>query len=398
MSSLKFPEVAQIVEKDTYVDDCMSGERTLAAAKTRADELELVLNKGGFTLKGVSFSSEDPPEPLTEDGVSIGVGGMRWFTKDDELSLDIGELCFAKKLRGRKQVDDETRKIPEQLTRRHCVSKVSEVFDLTGKVTPIVSAMKLDLHELVKRKLDWDDCIPSDLRQIWLKNFETLQDMNSIRWKRAIIPEDAVSTDVETLDFADASRKMSCSAIYARFRRKSGDYSCQLVLGRSKIVPEGLSQPRAELNAALLNTYSGEIVRRAFREYHKSHVKLSDSQIVLFWIQNSDKPLNQWVRNRVIDIKRFTSADDWYYVDSDNMIADIGTRKEATLKDVGPDSTWVNGFPWMSLPIADMPIKCMRNLELSNDEIDEVRREFPSFSLDSSMHVARLPNKDDILK
>ena len=398
MSSKQYPKVASVVQNDTYVDDCMSGEKTLELAKSTADELELVLNKGGFTLKGVSFSGEDPPKHLTNDEVSISVGGMRWFTKTDELSLDLGDLCFAKKIRGRKHVDDESRKIPTKLTRRHCVSKVSEVYDLTGKITPIVSAMKLDLHELVKRKLDWDDCVPNDLKQIWFQNFDTLQELNSIRWKRAVVPIDAVDLKIETLDFGDASKNMSCSAIYARFKRKDGSFSCQLVLGRSKIVPEGTSQPRAELIAALLNTHSGKIVQRAFGDHHDKHLKFSDSQIVLFWIKNSDKPLNQWVRNRVIDIRRFTDAQDWYYVDSSNMIADLGTRRNAlSIDDVGPNSTWINGFHWMTLHVDDMPIKSMSRLQLTNEQIFEAKREIPPL-LTSSIHIARLVNKDEIMK
>ena len=34
---------------------------------------------------------------------------------------------------------------------------------------------------------------------------------------------------------------------------------------------------------------------------------------------------NQWVRNRVLEIRRFTEAKDRYYVKSKNMIADFGT-------------------------------------------------------------------------
>ena len=44
--------------------------------------------------------------------------------------------------------------------------------------------------------------------------------------------------------------------------------------------------------------------------------------------------MKQWVRNRVIEINRLTKRENWYYVNSENMSADIGTRKGATLKDV----------------------------------------------------------------
>ena len=41
--------------------------------------------------------------------------------------------------------------IPAILTRRHCVSKVVEIYDLAGKLTPLTAYLKIDLHELMKR-------------------------------------------------------------------------------------------------------------------------------------------------------------------------------------------------------------------------------------------------------
>ena len=121
------------------------------AAMKRADQIEVVLRKGGFALKGFTFSNHDPPDHLSKDGKSIGVGGLIWHPKHDEISIDVSELNFAKKQRGKKSTN-QIGVIPEKLTRRHCVSKVGELFDITGKVTPITASLKLDLHDLVKTR------------------------------------------------------------------------------------------------------------------------------------------------------------------------------------------------------------------------------------------------------
>ena len=71
--------------------------------------------------------------------------------------------------------------------------------------------------------------------------------MQEILNKRAIIPDDATSLDINSIDFGDASNSIACVAIYARFQRKCGICSCQLVLARPRLTPEGMSQPRAEL-------------------------------------------------------------------------------------------------------------------------------------------------------
>ena len=93
--------------------------------------------------------------------------------------------------------------------------------------------MKLDLHELVLQKLDWDDKIPDNLRPIWESHFQMMNKIKTLKYQRAVIPEDAIDTQVKTLDFGDASREIACIAIYVRFKRKDGSCSCQLVFARS---------------------------------------------------------------------------------------------------------------------------------------------------------------------
>ena len=48
MSAVEFPEVNHIVQKDIYVDDCLSGAQNLKHSIISADQIELVLNRGGF--------------------------------------------------------------------------------------------------------------------------------------------------------------------------------------------------------------------------------------------------------------------------------------------------------------------------------------------------------------
>ena len=60
--------------------------------------------------------------------------------------------------------------------------------------------MKLDLRTLVNRKLDWDDKIPTDLKTIWLSNFKMIGELADIQFNRAIVPQDAVSLDINTID------------------------------------------------------------------------------------------------------------------------------------------------------------------------------------------------------
>ncbi|XP_066923741.1 uncharacterized protein [Clytia hemisphaerica] len=321
----RIPEEKMIAEK--------IGENSIELARQRSQELEQVVNKGGFQLKGIVISGEDPPETMSENQQSVTVAGMKWFPKQDVISLNIGEMNFAPKRRGKKSASS-TNIIPDKLTRRHCASKVGEVFDLLGRVTPITAQFKLDLHDLVIQKFDWDDVLPDHLRKLWINNFEMMQEINQLKYQRTIVPSDAINLEVETLDFADAR----------------------------------MSQPRAELYAALLNSHTGEVVRKSLENWHQSAIKFCDSQIVLHWLSNDKKTLKQWVRSRVIESLRFTRSNQWFYVQSDHMIADIGTRRGPSIPDVDNDSRWFKGDPWMKLNYSEMPIVKISDIKMSKSE------------------------------
>ena len=61
LSAEEYPKVNQIVQNDIYVKKAL----------TRADELELVLNRGGFTLKGITLTRGDPPNALSIEDSSV---------------------------------------------------------------------------------------------------------------------------------------------------------------------------------------------------------------------------------------------------------------------------------------------------------------------------------------
>ncbi|XP_066918685.1 uncharacterized protein [Clytia hemisphaerica] len=129
LSSNQFPEAAEIVHNDMYVDDCVSGESSKKLAIQRTQELETISNGGGFMIKGVVISGEDPPTSMSDDGSSVFVAGMKWWPKEDQLSIHIPPMNFSAKKRGKKSTL-RLNQIPDKLTRRHCVSRTGEMKSL----------------------------------------------------------------------------------------------------------------------------------------------------------------------------------------------------------------------------------------------------------------------------
>ena len=134
------------------------------------------------------------------------------------------------------------------------MGKVAEIFDLCGLAAPITAGLKIDLHDLVVSSYDWDDKLSFNDRENWLQNFALMESLGSCVWPRVIIPIDAVDLHMEIIGSGDASQKIACAAIYVRFLKKDGSYSCQLVLSKTKIIPVGLTLPPAELLGSTLNT------------------------------------------------------------------------------------------------------------------------------------------------
>ena len=60
----EYPRANEIIQDDLYMDDCLSGQQSYELGKVVTDSLQMVLNMGGFHLKGITFSGFDPPTHL----------------------------------------------------------------------------------------------------------------------------------------------------------------------------------------------------------------------------------------------------------------------------------------------------------------------------------------------
>ena len=49
----------------------------------RSDELSLVLGRGGFNLKGFTYSGSAPLKSLAVDGECVKVAGRKWYPRSD---------------------------------------------------------------------------------------------------------------------------------------------------------------------------------------------------------------------------------------------------------------------------------------------------------------------------
>ena len=112
------------------------------------------------------MSGSPPSSVVCKDGASVGAGGFGWFPEVDFLELKIPKLHFGKARRGRMSdtvkffegtEEDLEDFVPNPLTRRQAASKLASLWDILGKLTPIMNGLKLDLREVFSNTQGWDD-------------------------------------------------------------------------------------------------------------------------------------------------------------------------------------------------------------------------------------------------
>ena len=113
------------------------------------------------------------------------------------------------------------------------------------------------------------------------------------------------------------------------------------------------------------------LLRKLLSEWVKDYIICGDSVIALCWVSAEKKSLSMFHRNRVIQIRRGSDLDHIYHVKTEENLADLGTRPEKVkVSEVGPDSVWECGKPWMHWDVSKAveegilkPISDLRNLE-----------------------------------
>ena len=353
----KFPMLAEFLTNSRFVDDLGDSAAELETLKKLTEQADKVFEEVGLACKGWSFSGSSPPTEVCEEGETISIGGARWHTKLDLLEIPIPPLHFSKKVRGRLEVGTEVfegsfgdleKFVPAKLTRRMIFSKNHSVFDITGKLVPVLAGMKLDLRQTAKLTDGWDSAVPEELRSKWIKHFWRLETLKGMKFERARMPLNAVSTQMDMIVAADAAEWIKIVGAWVRFRLDTGKFSCQLLIGRSLLAEETGTIPKNELDALTMGSNLSWILRQGLEKWISSHILIGDSTISLCWVTSEKKRLSLYHRNRCVQIRRGVELDQLYHVVSEANPADCGTRPSAVKEDhVGPNSIWEKGLPWM---------------------------------------------------
>lgn len=375
----QYPQAAEIILRDFYVDDLLSGADSIEEALTIQKQIIQILQQGCFELRkwisndkrllqGLPNSSNLNIIKLCPDD-STKTLGLLWLPKLDTLG-------FCIKL-------DEPR---SPVTKRHILSTASKIFDPLGLVAPATIISKILLQKLWQCNLTWDESVPMNLHTEWLRfqdEFTALQEIKVPR--KVIIPE---PTLIEIHGFSDASEAAYGACVYIRSINASGYSMVQLVSAKSKVAPlKYTTIPRLELCAALLLARLIQRVRTALALNINSVNCWCDSSIALAWIKTAPNLLKTFVANRVAEIQDLTVQYEWRHVASKENPADLLSRGVSPLNLIKA-KLWWHGPVWLlqfSPQIA--PENYYKDFENSPDYLTERRRQVTALTIKTEPHA-----------
>nr|CAI5820348.1 unnamed protein product [Callosobruchus analis] len=357
------PCIANIIRKNMYVDDLLTGATDVEQAKQLCRQIHDIFITRGFQLRKWRSNRLEAIQDFSHDSEPIEFSlnkeqeaktlGLTWNSEIDFLSYKVtSSKCFA-----------------EKVTKRTILSKVASIFDPMGLLAPCIILAKILLQKLWVEGLSWDESLPSSLHAYWLEFSSNLDSLNALKIPRKVTCNQA--TYIEIHGFADASIQAYGGCVYIKSVSSSA-CSVELLCAKSKVAPlKTLTTPRLQLCAALT------LARLISKVLESTDVKFdrivcwSDSTIVLGWLKTPPNLLKPFVDNRVAEIQKITQSFEWRHVPTHDNPADLLSRGVKP-ENVSKMQLWWQGPTWLQDDEANWP-----NVHYSNPtELPELRKTF----------------------
>ncbi|XP_051162195.1 uncharacterized protein LOC127282137 [Leptopilina boulardi] len=352
----RFPIAALVLREDFFVDDMLTGAETMEEAVEIRDQIIGITNAAGLRLSKWTSNCynliEDLPNTIIKMRVNLDkehsstsrMLGVCWNPEEDTLLFEINQSS-------EKQL----------ISKRTILSKVAQLYDPLGLISPVIICAKISLQELWKNKLDWDDPVPVEAVEFWKDYVEQLKRLNEWSIPRTIRREK--NELIEIHGFSDASEKAYGACLYLRVIR-NGNYYNLLLCSNSRVAPlHFVTIPRLELCAALLLVRLHKAAVAALRLSISRVVFWTDSTIVLNWINTPSHELKTFVANRIAEIQEFTSSEEWKHVPTKENPAELISRGLSPSEFI-ESNLWKRGPEWLEQPEAVWPEQKWKAVEV----------------------------------
>ncbi|XP_065082284.1 uncharacterized protein LOC135704729 [Ochlerotatus camptorhynchus] len=342
-----FPEAAEVLCKDFYVDDLFSGGPNVTETSKLREQLDSLLAKGGFQLRKWA-SNEDavledvPPENRAlqpsvdlQPDQCIKTLGLHWEPASDVF---------------RYRIELPPPGTTSSLTKRMALSLIAQLFDPLGLVGPVVTTAKVYMQSLWTMKDEngntwgWDVELPPVMKERWINYYSQLPLLNELKIQRHILCSNP--TSIQLHFFSDASQHAYGACAYVRSTNAENTVNVALLTTKSKVAPlKQQSIPRLELCGALIATQLYQKVKSSLQLEAKTFFWV-DSTTVISWLLSSPSTWTTFVANRVSKIQLGTENCTWHHIAGQENPADHISRG-MTAESILNNDLWWYGPPWL---------------------------------------------------
>ena len=229
------PKAAEIIMKNAYMDDICDSVDTVKEAKQQTEDVDKVLEKGGFKVKGwisnkplTGGNQTEKTEMTTmfQGAVEEKVLGITWNNQSDTLTFKVNfELID--------QITEAKQRKPEiKLTKIVLLSQVARIYDPVGFAAAFLIRAKMEMQALWQAGVDWDKDAPPTVRSKWIELFKEIKELNKITFPRSLCCENATEPPMLCV-FSDASQDAFGACAYIRQRTNGGKYQVRLIAAKS---------------------------------------------------------------------------------------------------------------------------------------------------------------------
>lgn len=369
LSENKFPDAANVIKTNSYVDDIIHSIETKGEALSLIKDIESTLSSGSFKIKRWAITGDDENSDmnvLEHDGEKVL--GLNWKCRSDVFYFRT-KVNFSPKYKGIRTGPDLNKvnffdNIPAFMTKRIVVSQMCSVYDPLGFLLPFTLKAKLLLRDTVRSdKLGWDDSLPSHIQDQWVSHFHDLFSTEILFFERSIKPTFAIGMPMLVI-FSDSSTDAYGAVAYARWELESGIFESRLLMAKNRIAPtRQLSIPRLELCGAIVSCRMRRVIEDEMTYKFSSVMHVTDSAIVRAQIQKESYGFGTFVATRVAEIQSKSDPNEWWWISSELNPADLLTRPHDPSK-AAISSFWKYGPEFMNLPLEMWPVSQSSNCEL----------------------------------
>ena len=319
------PRAAESVTTSFYVDNYWESFATEVEAVKVAQELKVMLAKGGFNLTKWTSNSRKVLAGMKNLGLANPSSEFELEKLDVERTLgllwDREDDSFIVKIK--KKVDEDWRP-----TRKEFLSVVLSVFDPFGFLAPVTFVMKVLMQKVCGKGVKFDEEVPNELLPEFIKWCKELHHLESISIPRCFTKSDDKVISRQLHVFTDASNAGYGAVAYIRTVTESGQVDVAFVMAKTHVSPSKKKQtiPRLELLGEMEGLSLATLISRELKEDLKAVMFHTDSQIVLRWINSRTCKFEIFVENRIGKIVQDTTRRQWRFVPGSDNPADLCSR------------------------------------------------------------------------